>query len=260
MSKPQMSTLPLRLDDQPGEDVDQRRLARAVGAEQPENLAARDVEADIVQRELAAGIGLGQRFDADGGLVHGAARHRSGANQRQAFKVNAPFTLIVTVIFKLTEYLPRRHDRPHSSPAELLALLLLLLSAAAGAAPVPATQNAQGTVSVLRPLTILKHNGHGFRRAGGDGRGDRGARSRQRRADHHRRLVTHGGPAAHPAVFTSTGSRTANVHIRIPQNPITLTRVGGTETMIVSTWTLDGHQNRKYRRRTAPSTSRSARP
>jgi hypothetical protein len=35
------------------------------------------------------------------------------------------------------------------------------------------------------------------------------------------------------------------VHIRIPQSPITLTRVGGTQTMTVSTWTLDGNSNRK---------------
>ena len=55
-------------------------------------------------------------------------------------------------------------------------------------------------------------------------------------------LVTHVGPAAHPAVFTDHRSRTPNVHIRIPQNPITLTRVGGTQTMTVSTWTLDGNQ------------------
>ncbi len=58
------------LVDQPGEDVDQRRLARAVGAEQAEDLPARHVEADVVQRPLAAGIGLGQLFDADCGLGH----------------------------------------------------------------------------------------------------------------------------------------------------------------------------------------------
>ena len=57
--------------DQPGEDVDQRRLAGAVGAEQPEDLAARHVEADVVERQLAlaalARIGLRQRFDSDCG-------------------------------------------------------------------------------------------------------------------------------------------------------------------------------------------------
>ena len=33
------------------------------------------------------------------------------------------------------------------------------------------------------------------------------------------------------------------VHIRIPKNPITLTRVGGTETMTVGNWTISGGGN-----------------
>ena len=48
-----------------------------------------------------------------------------------------------------------------------------------------------------------------------------------------------------PAVFLGAGSRNAPYQIRLPKNPITLTRVGGTETMIVSNWTLDGPTNRK---------------
>lgn len=39
--------------------------------------------------------------------------------------------------------------------------------------------------------------------------------------------------------------------IRIPRNPITLTRVGGTETMTVSNWTLEG-DNRKTVRANEP--------
>ena len=63
MSKPQISALPLDLHDQSGEDIDQGRLAGAIGPEQPENLAARHVEADLVQRALRirpGGIGLAQ--------------------------------------------------------------------------------------------------------------------------------------------------------------------------------------------------------
>ena len=131
-SKPQMFTLPPRLHDQPGEDVDQGRLARAVGAEQPENLAARDVEADIVQRELAAGIGFGQRFDADGGLVHGAARHRSGSNQRQAFKVNRAVYPNRQSDFQVNPISARAVMTGPSLVRRASALLPLLLSAAAG--------------------------------------------------------------------------------------------------------------------------------
>jgi hypothetical protein len=45
-------------------------------------------------------------------------------------------------------------------------------------------------------------------------------------------------------IFLGAGSRNAPYQIRIPKNPITLTRVGGTETMSVSSWTLDGPTNR----------------
>lgn len=53
------------------------------------------------------------------------------------------------------------------------------------------------------------------------------------------------GTAAHAAVFTSTGSKNSVVIIRLPAAPITLTRVGGTQTVTASTWTLDGSTNRK---------------
>ncbi len=57
--------------------------------------------------------------------------------------------------------------------------------------------------------------------------------------------VTAFGSAARPAVFTGTGSRNSVVLIRIPKDPIALMRVGGTETVTVSAWTLDGDKNRK---------------
>src|SRR5690606_34971979 len=68
-----------RLVDEPREDVDQRRLARTVRPEQPENLPARHVEADIVERPLAAGIGFGDGVDADGGFTHGRLHSRAFA-------------------------------------------------------------------------------------------------------------------------------------------------------------------------------------
>ena len=57
--------------------------------------------------------------------------------------------------------------------------------------------------------------------------------------------VVPSGTAAHPARFTATGSKTAVALIRLPKNPATVTRVGGTETMTVSNWTLDGAVNRR---------------
>ena len=61
------------LGDQAGEDVDQGRLAGAVGPEQAENAAARDVQGDAVERPLAAAIGLLQVADRDGRLGHGVS-------------------------------------------------------------------------------------------------------------------------------------------------------------------------------------------
>ncbi|MNC89150.1 hypothetical protein D3C83_50500 [compost metagenome] len=46
--------------DDAANDVDQRRLARAVGSEQGENLALADLEIDAGQGDQSAGVGLGQ--------------------------------------------------------------------------------------------------------------------------------------------------------------------------------------------------------
>lgn len=52
------------------------------------------------------------------------------------------------------------------------------------------------------------------------------------------------GPTS-PAVFVGAGSRNVPYQIRLPKNPATLTRVGGTETMTLSNWSLDGPTNRR---------------
>lgn len=48
-----------------------------------------------------------------------------------------------------------------------------------------------------------------------------------------------------PAWFVGAASRNTPVKIRIPNKPITLTRSGGTETMTLSAWTLDGPADRR---------------
>ena len=65
---------------QSGEDIDQRRFARTIGAEQAEDRSFGHIEADTIERQLAlAALALGRRvafdqiIDADGGCVrHGA--------------------------------------------------------------------------------------------------------------------------------------------------------------------------------------------
>jgi hypothetical protein len=48
----------------------------------------------------------------------------------------------------------------------------------------------------------------------------------------------------HAALFAGAASGGAVVNIKLPRNPITLTRIGGTETMTLSNFTLDGPAKR----------------
>lgn len=56
--------------------------------------------------------------------------------------------------------------------------------------------------------------------------------------------VTAVSSATSAATFIGAGSKNAPYQIRLPNNPITLTRSGGTETMTVGNWTTDGPTNR----------------
>jgi len=121
----------------------------------------------------------------------------------------------------------------------------VLLSGGAAAAPVPATANATGRATILKSLSVLKKADLDFGKllAGGAGTAVINPVSGA--------LTTTGaltpvGSGAHRALFTATGSRNSVVLIRLPKNPVTLTRVGGTETMTVSNWTLDGSTNRRF--------------
>ena len=67
MSWPSTMTVPLVGVDDAADDVDQRRLAGAVRAEQREDLAAADLEIDVLERLEARGIGLRQIGDGDDG-------------------------------------------------------------------------------------------------------------------------------------------------------------------------------------------------
>ena len=55
---------PARRQQQRRQDLDERRLARAVGPEQPEELAGRDLEVDAVERDDRLGLGVVDAADA----------------------------------------------------------------------------------------------------------------------------------------------------------------------------------------------------
>ena len=69
-SNPKIRAVAARRQQQRGEDLDQRRLAGAVGAEQPEELAGGDLEVDAVERDDRLRLGRVDAPDAghgDGG-------------------------------------------------------------------------------------------------------------------------------------------------------------------------------------------------
>jgi len=122
-------------------------------------------------------------------------------------------------------------------------LTALLLFAVPSASP-GATRPSSAAAAILSPLSVIKRADLDFGTIVVNGAGtvvlDPLSGSLTTTG-----AVTKSGIAAHPALFTSTGSKNAVVHIKLPQNPITVTRVGGTETMTVGNWTLDGPTNRR---------------
>jgi hypothetical protein len=61
-------------------------------------------------------------------------------------------------------------------------------------------------------------------------------------------LVTSLGGNPHPASFVGASRSAAVVLIRIPKAPITIRRSGGTETMVVRDFTLQGQDKRTLAR------------
>ena len=131
-----------------------------------------------------------------------------------------------------------------SSAVRAAGAIALVAAASAEAAPVAAGTNASGTVSVLESLSLLRKSDLDFGILVPTTAGT-AVVNPVSGAVTTTGGVTAVGSSGHRAVFTATGSRNSVVLIRIPQKPIMLTRVGGTETMTVSSWTLDGDKNRK---------------
>ena len=52
------------------------------------------------------------------------------------------------------------------------------------------------------------------------------------------------GGTPHAARFSGAASKNSVVNIKIPNQPVTLTRVGGSETIVLSNFTLDGPSKR----------------
>ena len=125
----------------------------------------------------------------------------------------------------------------------LLGPVLLLAAARAHAEPVSAATPATGSVNILKPAEIRKLQDLNFATLAVTGAGtaviDPNTDSMTTTGG-----VMHVRGTPYAAMFEAVSPRKGVVIIRLPRNPITLTRDGGTETMTVSNWTSSGSGKR----------------
>jgi hypothetical protein len=127
-------------------------------------------------------------------------------------------------------------------------LLALCAFAPASAAPIAAGQDSSASIALLHPLELIKREDLDFGYVGV------GATAGTVVINPNTGAITRTGGAfllggtPHPAMFTGAAGSSSVVIIRIPKQPITLTRVAGTETMTVSNFTLEGLDKRQAAR------------
>ena len=136
----------------------------------------------------------------------------------------------------------------NSSRCTVAALLALCMAVPAAAAPIAAVDDATATSAILHPLEILKRADLDF------GYVQAGMTAGTVVIDPNTNAISATGGAIllggtpHPALFTGAARSNSVVNIKIPKQPITLTRVSGTETMTVSKFTLEGLDKRQAAR------------
>lgn len=126
----------------------------------------------------------------------------------------------------------------------IVAAAVVLASVPAHAATrVPATTNASGTVTVVAPISISKLYDLDFGALVVTSAGTAVMDPNTNQ------LTTTGGvtltsSSPHPAYFETVAPIKSKVLIKAPNRPITLTRVGGTETMTISSFVISGSASR----------------
>jgi hypothetical protein len=125
----------------------------------------------------------------------------------------------------------------------ILGLAALGLPTLAHAAPTPAVTNAIAKVQIIEGVTVRKLRDLNFAWLSVTGAGtatiDPNTEAMTTTGG-----VLHAGATPYAALFEAVSPAKAVVIIRIPRDPIIVTRVGGTETMTVSNWTLSGNSRR----------------
>jgi hypothetical protein len=124
-----------------------------------------------------------------------------------------------------------------------IAFALLPFGVAADAAPVQASRNATATVYIPSPAQVRKLQDLNFALLAVTGAGtavvDPNTETMTTTGG-----VLHAGWTPYAALFQGVAPVKGVVIVRIPKTPITVTRVGGTETMTVDTWTISGNARR----------------
>jgi hypothetical protein len=125
----------------------------------------------------------------------------------------------------------------------LFSLLALSLPSAAAAAPVRAAPKATGQVTLVKPLTLQRLNDMDFAWLGVTTGGTATINPLTGALNTTGGLILLGGTPS-PARYTGAATKNTVVNIRVPKQPVLITRVGGTETLSVSNFTLDGQDKR----------------
>ncbi len=125
----------------------------------------------------------------------------------------------------------------------MIGVAAALGSVAAGAAPVAAPLSPSAEATLMRPLTLTKLADMDFGNLAAVSAGtaviDPVTNTISATGG-----VTLSGGTPHAARFAGSTFSSAVVNIKIPTRSITLVRIGGTETMTVDNFTLDGQSKR----------------
>ncbi|WP_156930287.1 DUF4402 domain-containing protein [Sphingomonas jaspsi] len=117
------------------------------------------------------------------------------------------------------------------------------LSAAGQAAPKSAVPAAKGAAQIVRPLTLTRIADMDFAMLGVTTGGTATINPVNGAMTVSGGLVQLGGVPS-PARYVGAASKQTVVNIRVPNQPVLITRVGGTQTLRVSAFTLDGQDKR----------------
>ncbi len=129
----------------------------------------------------------------------------------------------------------------------LAILLAALLAAPAVGAPTPAPTPPSAQLALMRPLTLVKLADLDFGYLGVTAAGTAIINPVTNTMSVTNGVIRLGG-TPHAARFRGATSTSAVVNIRIPNSTVLLTRVGGTQTIQLNAFTLDGQSKRAMAR------------